>query len=47
MNMESKLGSRIEFSNIYAVEFIGWGSLEDANNNASGFILSNKIEVRL
>lgn len=46
MNLRLKSENRIEFANIYAVEFIGWGLLEDAYGRAGSFLSGSKLEVR-
>ncbi|KAG6514305.1 hypothetical protein ZIOFF_024655 [Zingiber officinale] len=45
MNLRLKSENRIEFANIYAVEFIGWGLLEDANGRAGSFLSGSKLEM--
>lgn len=46
MNYRLKTENRIEFSNVYAVELIDWGLIEDANRNSGSFFSGNKFEVR-
>ncbi|XP_074580254.1 ceramide kinase-like [Curcuma longa] len=45
MNLRLKSENRIEFANIYAVEFIGWGLLEDANGRTGSFLSGSKLEM--
>ncbi|CAL9208121.1 unnamed protein product [Musa hybrid cultivar] len=45
MNYRLKTENRIEFSNVYAVELIDWGLIEDANRNSGSFFSGNKFEM--
>ncbi|KAJ8511646.1 hypothetical protein OPV22_002080 [Ensete ventricosum] len=45
MNYRLKTENRIEFSNVYAVELIGWGLIEVANRNPGSFFSGNKFEM--
>ncbi|WOL10210.1 hypothetical protein Cni_G18964 [Canna indica] len=45
LNSRLKYENRIDFNNVYAVEFTGWGLLEDANTNAGGLHLGSNFEM--